>query len=78
MGGGNAQKSATARARKLEKDKASGKGSQKAQNEAAKNIVCQICRSTFLCTSSQKNLEEHSSNKHNKTLKECFPNFSVN
>ena len=40
MGGGNAQKSATARARKLEKDKAAKGGvSQLKTNLAANNII---------------------------------------
>lgn len=42
MGGGNGQKSATARARNEAKKAKSAKGSQLAVNEAACNIVCQV------------------------------------
>lgn len=42
MGGGNAQKSATARKRNEEKKKKAGKGSQLAVNQAAQSIVCQV------------------------------------
>lgn len=43
MGGGNAQKSATARARNEAKKAKAGKGSQLAVNKAAQSIVCQVC-----------------------------------
>lgn len=42
MGGGNAQKSATARARNEAKKAKASKGSQRAINQAACNIVCQV------------------------------------
>ncbi|CAM9891438.1 unnamed protein product [Ectocarpus sp. 4 AP-2014] len=42
MGGGNAQKSATARARNEAKKAKAGKGSQLAVNKAAQSIVCQV------------------------------------
>lgn len=42
MGGGNAQKSATARARNEAKKAKAGKGSQLAVNQAACNIICQV------------------------------------
>ncbi|KAK9810679.1 hypothetical protein WJX73_009762 [Symbiochloris irregularis] len=74
MGGGNAQKSATARTRAQEKARKAGKGSQLQKNAAAQNIVCQICRSSFLCTSSEAKLKEHVESKHDKkTLQDCFP-----
>eukprot|EP00904_Undaria_pinnatifida_P000632 jgi/Undpi1/1056/HiC_scaffold_10.g04519.m1 len=41
MGGGNAQKSATARARNEAKKAKAGKGSQLAVNQAAQNVICQ-------------------------------------
>lgn len=77
MGGGNGQKSATARARKQEKDKKMKGGvSQLAVNQKAMSIVCQICRSNFMCTSTETKLKEHSDNKHPKnTFAECFPDF---
>lgn len=43
MGGGNAQKSATARARNEAKKAKAAKGSQLAVNKAAQSIVCQVC-----------------------------------
>lgn len=42
MGGGNAQKSATARARNEAKKAKAAKGSQLAVNQAACSIVCQV------------------------------------
>ncbi|KAI9474043.1 MAG: At2g23090 like protein [Benjaminiella poitrasii] len=49
--------------------------SQLKTNQAAKNIICKTCFQTFLCTSREKALTEHAANKHNKTMKECFPDF---
>ena len=48
---------------------------RKLQNEAAKDIICQVCRSTFLKTTRGPALTEHAANKHNKTLQDCFPNY---
>lgn len=45
MGGGNAQKSATARARNEAKKAKANKGSQLAVNKAAQSIVCQVQKS---------------------------------
>ncbi|KDD74926.1 hypothetical protein H632_c983p0 [Helicosporidium sp. ATCC 50920] len=74
MGGGNAQKTAMARAKKLEKAAKGSAGSQLKSNAAANNIVCQICRSTFICTSTVVKLKEHADNKHPKNkFEECFP-----
>lgn len=74
MGGGNAQKTATARAKKQEKAAKGGAGSQLKSNAAASNVVCQICRSSFLCTANAAKLQEHVDGKHSKnTFKECFP-----
>ncbi|KAF9160198.1 hypothetical protein DFQ27_005056 [Actinomortierella ambigua] len=70
---GNGQKAQMRRERNA-KDAAGGK-SQLKVNEAAKNIICTICRQTFLCTIRSKNLEEHATNKHGKALLECFPGF---
>jgi len=48
--------------------------SQLKSNQAALNIVCALCRQTFLCTTSSKSLKDHSDNKHPKsTFEECFP-----
>ncbi|KAI9361982.1 At2g23090 like protein [Pilaira anomala] len=73
---GNAQKAQM----KRERNAKSGAGdtkSQKKTNEAAKNIICKTCFQTFLCTAREKALSEHAVNKHNKTIKECFPDFVV-
>jgi hypothetical protein len=45
------------------------------QNEAAKDIICITCRQTFLKTTRAPALTEHASNKHSKTLQDCFPGF---
>ncbi|CAG8644612.1 2845_t:CDS:2, partial [Gigaspora rosea] len=45
-------------------------------NEAAKTVICKVCRNTFLCTVRQKALKEHAENKHSKNLEECFPGFT--
>ncbi|PVU89548.1 hypothetical protein BB559_005054 [Furculomyces boomerangus] len=71
---GNGAKAQTRRDRNA-KDKASKAGSQLKVNQQAKNIVCTVCRSTFLCTSRAKSLAEHAENKHNKKLEDCFPGF---
>jgi hypothetical protein len=77
MGGGNAQKSATARERNLLKN-APSKGSQLKGNAASQSIICQICRSTFICTSTESKLKEHSDAKHPKNeFAACFPQFSA-
>ncbi|CEP15598.1 hypothetical protein [Parasitella parasitica] len=53
-----------------------GGKSQNKINESAKNIVCKTCFQAMLCTSREKALSEHAENKHNKTLKECFPDWA--
>lgn len=70
---GNGAKAASKRDRK-DKDVKVAK-SQLKSNEQAKDIQCQVCRSTFLKTTRAPALTEHASNKHNKTLSECFPSF---
>ncbi|CAB4409025.1 unnamed protein product [Rhizophagus irregularis] len=71
---GNGQKAQHKRER-AKNDAKKGPTSQLKTNEAAKNIVCQVCRNTFLCTVRKKALEEHADNKHGKKLEECFPGF---
>mmetsp|Transcript_33692 Transcript_33692/g.40704 ORF Transcript_33692/g.40704 Transcript_33692/m.40704 type:complete len:92 (+) Transcript_33692:205-480(+) len=80
MGGGNGQKSATARARKqAELAKNANKGSQLDSNAKSMSIMCNICRATFMCTSTEAKLKEHSDSKHPKnTFQECFPCFDPN
>ncbi|KAI9592815.1 DUF1909-domain-containing protein [Syncephalis fuscata] len=69
---GNGAKAQMRRDRNAKVAKKDGSTSQKKVNEAAKNIICSVCRSTFLCTVRDAALEEHALNKHNKTMKECF------
>ncbi|KAI1797670.1 At2g23090 like protein [Ganoderma leucocontextum] len=49
--------------------------SQTKTNQAAMNIVCTVCRQTFLLTTRTPALEEHAQNKHSKTIAECFPTY---
>ncbi|KAL7926791.1 At2g23090 like protein [Trichoderma austrokoningii] len=49
--------------------------SQLKVNEQAKDIMCMVCRSTFLKTTKAPALTEHAQNKHSKTIDDCFPNF---
>ncbi|THH19711.1 hypothetical protein EW146_g1478 [Bondarzewia mesenterica] len=70
---GNGAKAAQKRERNAEKNGGKGSKSQSKVNEAAKNIVCSICRQPFLITTRAPALEEHSQNKHSKTMAECFP-----
>ncbi|KAF3323281.1 Zinc-binding [Carex littledalei] len=65
MGGGNAQKSKTAREKNLEKNKAP-KGSQLDSNKKAMNIQCKVCMQTFICTTSEVKCQEHAEAKHPK------------
>ncbi|KAI9208806.1 At2g23090 like protein [Polychytrium aggregatum] len=69
---GNGQKAAMRRDRAA-KDSKTAK-SQLKTNEAAKNIMCSICRQTFLMTIREQALQDHIESKHSgKTVKECFP-----
>lgn len=75
MGGGNGAKAASKRER-AQKNAAGGTAkSQLKVNESAKDIQCQICKSTFLKTTRAPALTEHAVNKHSKTLKDAFPDF---
>ncbi|KAH8554735.1 At2g23090 like protein [Umbelopsis sp. PMI_123] len=71
---GNGQKAQMKRERNA-KDAKKGPTSQLKQNDAAKSVICQTCRQTFLCTIRSKALTEHADNKHSKTLEQCFPGF---
>lgn len=67
-------KSKTKRERN-EKNAKSSKGSQLKSNASAQTIICQICRTTFLCTSKPQALVQHAESKHRKNaVKDCFPN----
>jgi len=35
-------------------------------------IICQTCRQAFMCTSREKDLTDHATNKHSKTIKYAF------
>lgn len=79
MGGGNAQKSATARARKAKK---AGKSNQKDAGAEAKQKAnqtahtCKRCFQTFASTTQRKELIEHCDNKHSaQGFDFCFPGF---
>ena len=51
-------------------------GSQLKNNAASQTLVCQVCRSTFICTSTEAKLKEHTTSKHAKhTFEQCFPEF---
>jgi len=74
---GNGAKAQQKRERNADKSSAKGSKSQAKVNEAAKNIICQTCKQTFLLTTRGPALEEHALNRHNKTLKDCFPAFTT-
>ncbi|TFY78953.1 hypothetical protein EWM64_g5056 [Hericium alpestre] len=71
---GNGAKAAQKRERNGERNAAKGSKSQAKVNEAAKNIICSVCRQPFLVTTRAPALEEHAQNKHSKTMADCFPN----
>ena len=78
MGGGNAQKSATARKKALEKAQKAAAGSQLKSNAKAMSTICQVCRASFMCTLAPIKLKEHSDNKHPKqTFEMCFPGVTL-
>mmetsp|Transcript_63017 Transcript_63017/g.149378 ORF Transcript_63017/g.149378 Transcript_63017/m.149378 type:complete len:144 (-) Transcript_63017:230-661(-) len=74
MGGGNAQKSAVARARNLAlAQKNAGGNSQLADKGKAMTIKCKICMQPFMCTQSEQDLMNHVTGKHVKnTWEDCF------
>ncbi|KAL2023662.1 hypothetical protein VTK56DRAFT_1819 [Thermocarpiscus australiensis] len=76
MGGGNGAKAAQKRARNKEKEAPKAK-SQLKSNAAAMNIVCNMCKQTFLSTSRAPQLTLHAVNKHNASLPQCFPDFKA-
>ncbi|KAI9744614.1 MAG: hypothetical protein M1818_002143 [Claussenomyces sp. TS43310] len=73
---GNGAKAASKRERNA-KDGAGQAKSQLKVNEQAKDIQCQVCKSTFLKTTRAPALTEHAQNKHKKELADCFPSFKV-
>jgi len=73
---GNGAKAAQKRDRNAKDAKGTAK-SQLKTNEKAMDIQCQICKSTFLKTTRAPQLTEHASNKHSKTIADCFPSYTV-
>ncbi|VDB99406.1 unnamed protein product [Peniophora sp. CBMAI 1063] len=56
---GNGAKAQQKRERNADKNGAKGASSQKKVNEAAKNIICTVCRQPFLVTTRAPALEQH-------------------
>ncbi|KAH9982237.1 At2g23090 like protein [Lactifluus volemus] len=73
---GNGAKAQQKRERNGDKNASKGAKSQSKSNEAAKNIICSICKQSFLVTTRAPALEDHSQNRHSKTMADCFPNES--
>ncbi|KXS15122.1 DUF1909-domain-containing protein [Gonapodya prolifera JEL478] len=74
---GNGARSQQKRERNADKGAKKGPTSQLKENEAAKSILCTICKQQFLCTAREGNLKDHAENKHSKTLADCFPTFTA-
>ncbi|KAI9512664.1 At2g23090 like protein [Russula earlei] len=72
----NGAKAADKRKRKVDKCAPKVAKSQSKTNEQAKNIVCSVCKQPFLLTTRAPALEEHSQNRHSKTMAECFRDVS--
>ncbi|CAA9990818.1 conserved protein, unknown function [Plasmodium knowlesi strain H] len=69
--GSNACKRNQARERKNVEVKAAK--SQLKANKDALSVICKVCYTVFMQTQSIAQLAEHAQNKHNKDVKECFP-----
>ncbi|KAK0734327.1 At2g23090 like protein, partial [Lasiosphaeria miniovina] len=67
-------KAASKRARNAKDAKGPAK-SQLKTNVAAMNVQCGICKTPFLSTVRPAQLTQHSENKHNSTMTECFPDY---
>jgi nitrous oxide reductase accessory protein NosL len=79
MGGGNQQKSAMARAKKLaEGDGPKAKSTLKDTNKAA--VKCAVCMQCFSITVREGELKQHIEAKHSgkmaKTMADCFPGWT--
>eukprot|EP00811_Abedinium_folium_P019027 NODE_27956_length_494_cov_3.193460.p4 GENE.NODE_27956_length_494_cov_3.193460~~NODE_27956_length_494_cov_3.193460.p4 ORF type:complete len:83 (-),score=26.78 NODE_27956_length_494_cov_3.193460:159-407(-) len=76
MGGGNAEKSARARADAAKKKAAEGSGgggAGGAAKRAAPTFACSICRQSFP-TTQPKMMQMHVDSRHSKSaFSECFP-----
>mmetsp|Transcript_31306 Transcript_31306/g.82954 ORF Transcript_31306/g.82954 Transcript_31306/m.82954 type:complete len:80 (-) Transcript_31306:65-304(-) len=79
MGGGNAQKTAIARAKNAAKDVGSGGGGKDgaAKRTTQPSHVCKICMQSFPATQI-KAAQAHVENKHSKEVfATCFPEFTA-
>mmetsp|Transcript_30253 Transcript_30253/g.86814 ORF Transcript_30253/g.86814 Transcript_30253/m.86814 type:complete len:82 (-) Transcript_30253:389-634(-) len=81
MGGGNAEKSARARADAMKKANAQAGGGGGAAGAAKRtqqpSQVCKICMQAFPCTQI-KAAQAHVESKHSKSdFATCFPNFTA-
>mmetsp|Transcript_46048 Transcript_46048/g.104933 ORF Transcript_46048/g.104933 Transcript_46048/m.104933 type:complete len:81 (-) Transcript_46048:207-449(-) len=79
MGGGNAQKSATARAKNAEKAAAEAKGGGGSAGQKARtsqpSYTCKVTYKTFPATQ-RKAAEQHVQDKcPGKTFEQCFPDW---
>nr|GAT47882.1 predicted protein [Mycena chlorophos] len=72
---GNGAKAAQKRERNADKGPKGAK-SQAKVNEAAKNIVCNVCKQSFLTTTRAPALEQHAADRHSKTMADCFPGMA--
>ncbi|KAI1392878.1 DUF1909-domain-containing protein [Hypoxylon trugodes] len=72
---GNGAKAAQKRERNAKDTKVAK--SQLKSNVKAMDIQCQICKSTFLKTTRAPQLTEHATNKHSKTIADCFPGYDA-
>jgi len=53
-------------------------GSQLKDNAAAQSIQCKVCLATFIVTTAEVKLKEHSDNKHPKhDFYQCFPHLKA-
>ena len=74
MPSGNGNRAKQKRERNMKRAAAkSSAHSQLKVNAAAQTIVCKMCRQTFMCTASDKELHEHAENRHPKAeFSACF------
>ncbi|KAG8709588.1 hypothetical protein FRC09_000583 [Ceratobasidium sp. 395] len=73
---GNGAKAQQKQQRNAKKAADAGGKSQTKSNEAAKSILCSVCRQTFLSTTRMPALTQHVENKHSgKTVADCFPTY---
>jgi len=58
---------------KKQDSKNKGSNSQLKVNETAQNVMCKVCRQTFMKTVKTPELQKHVETKHaQKALKDCF------